>query len=133
MSIDSESVSLISFELASIDVSFGMPESSFAFGFVADPFAFVDSSIDPFLDAVSASHFATLGGLAPILVNEHLALIHRSIRKHIVIYKYQPLNIIFEFWHQIIIGLLESIVLVYRAIGIISVVVFIISLGSKNG
>jgi len=76
VSIDTETVCLISFELTCVDVSLGMPESSIAFGFVVDPFTFVDGSINPFLDSVAASHFTTLGGLAPIFFNEHLPLIH---------------------------------------------------------
>jgi hypothetical protein len=112
MSVDTKSISLISFELASINVTFGMPEGTFSLSFVANPLTFVDSTIDPFLNTISAPHFTTTRSLAIVLVNEHLTFVHGSIWEHIVIHKYQALNIIFEFWKQIIISLFESVVLI---------------------
>jgi hypothetical protein len=86
--VDSESISLIGLELSCVDVALGMPECAIAFSLVVDPLTFVNGAINPFLDAITAPHLAASRGRTSILVNEHLALVHRPVRKHIIIYEY---------------------------------------------
>ena len=51
MGVDANPTSLISFEVADVNVSFSVPKGPLAFSLVVEPVALVNSSINPLLDA----------------------------------------------------------------------------------
>ena len=60
MSVLAKPVGLILKELADVDVTFSVPESTLPAGFVLVPLALVDSSIGPFLNAISLAIFLAI-------------------------------------------------------------------------
>jgi len=102
--VNPEAAGLIGLELAYVNIAFGVPEGALALCFVFQPVTLVDGAIDPFLDTVAAALLGAGG-----LVDEHLALVHAPVGKHVVVHEDQAVDVVPQLRQQVLVRLLERI------------------------